>query len=68
MSETDSQDAAARTEALRAAAERGDVGPGGGTAGADAEPSGLLPDAVASSTSGENKTDPDVSGESTDPE
>ena len=36
MSETDSQDAAARTEALRAAAERGDVGPGGGTAGADA--------------------------------
>jgi hypothetical protein len=44
------------------------VGPGGGTAGADAEPSGLLPDADASSTSGENKTDPDVSGESTDPE
>ena len=68
MSETDSQDAAARTEALRAAAERGDVGPGGGTAGADAEPSGLLPDAGAANTSGENKTDPDGSGESTDPE
>ena len=67
MSETDSQDAA-RTEALRAAAERGDVGPGGGTAASDAESGGLLPDAGGSSTSGEHKTDPDVSGESTDPE
>ena len=68
MSETDSQDAAARTEALRAAAERGDVGPGGGTAGSGADSSDLLPDAGASGTGGENKTDPDVSGESTDPE
>ena len=68
MSETDSQDAAARTEALRAAAERGDVGPGGGTAGSDADSGGLLPDAGASSTGGEKKTDPDISGESTDPE
>jgi hypothetical protein len=67
MSETDSQDAE-RTEALRAAAERGDVGPGGGTAGPDADSGGLLPDAGGSNTGGEHKTDPDVSGESTDPE
>ena len=51
MSETDSQDAE-RTEALRAAAERGDVGPGGGSAGPDAESRGLLPDAGGSNTGG----------------
>ena len=33
MTEPHSQAAAARTAALRAAAQRGDVGPGGGTAG-----------------------------------
>ena len=68
MSETSQDDAAARTEALRAAAERGDVGPGGGTAGPDADSGGLLPDAGEPTSGGEQKTDPDVSGESTDPE